>query len=64
MGEDDLFEKSSNHLGVLGRVRKGFHQFGHIIHGDQDIFVSSGGWERSHKIHAPNIEYLDFKECS
>ena len=50
MGEDDLFKKPSDHLGVISRASKGFHPFGYIIHGEQDKFVTSGGWESSHEI--------------
>jgi len=43
MGEDSLFEKPSNHSGVISRAGKGFHPFTQIIHSDQDIFVASRG---------------------
>jgi len=59
--EDDLFKKPSDHSGVIGRVSKGFHPFGHIIYNDQDIFVALRGWERSYEIHILNIEDLDLK---
>ena len=49
MGEDNLFEKSSDHSRVIGGGSTGFQPFGHIIHDDQDVFVPSGGWERPMK---------------
>jgi len=61
MREEDLFEEPNDHWGFICGASNGFHPFGHIIYDDQDIFVSSGRWERSHGIHAPNIEDLDFK---
>jgi len=60
-GEDNLLKKLSDHSGVIGGTSKGFHPFGHIIHGDQDVFVPPGGWKRVHEIQAANIEYFDLK---
>ena len=61
IGEDELFERPSDHSGVISGASKDFHPFRRIIHNDQDMFIASRGLERSHEIHTPNIEVLDLK---
>jgi len=59
--EDNLFEKPSDHSRVTGWASKAFHPFGHIIYGDQDIFVPPGGRKRANVIYTPNVKYFNLK---
>jgi len=58
----DLFEKLSHHTEVIGRASRCLHPFGDIIHRNQDKSVMPQRWERSYKVDAPNIKYLDFED--
>jgi len=64
MVEDNLFEKPSDHSGVIGGASKCFHPLGYVIQSYQDIFVPPEGRERVHKIHAPNIEHFKLKNVA
>jgi hypothetical protein len=44
---------------VIGLASNSFHPFGHIFHGNNDIKIVKGVWERSHKIDAPHIKNLN-----
>jgi hypothetical protein len=44
---------------VIGLACNGLHPFEHIVHSNQNVQITKGVWERSHKINAPHIKNLN-----
>nr|GFB59304.1 hypothetical protein [Tanacetum cinerariifolium] len=53
---EQRFQELNNNSSVIRGERLGFNPFGQIVDRNEDVFVTFGTRERSHKVDAPYVE--------